>query len=86
MSEAPVTLTGIPATIFSELGLDSGLDRASMFDTKEADNVLRYHSAFEFGSNKSEYVDDITVYEIDGDSWLNESWTVREIRRAGNSP
>jgi hypothetical protein len=86
ISEVPVALASIPATILSELGFGIGLDQKSMFRTEESDDFLRYHSAFGFNPNQSEYVDDITVYEIDGDSWLNESWTVHEIRRPGYLP
>ena len=86
ISEVPVALTSIPATILSELDLGIRLDQESMFRTEAPGDFLRYHSAFGFNPNQSEYVDDITVYEIDGDSWLNESWTVHEIRQPGYLP
>ena len=84
ISESPVSVMDIPETVFAELGLPRLSDRPSMFDVDPKRARVRFHSAFEFSPNKSGYVDDITVYEINGDSWLNDSWTLHEIRRAGN--
>ena len=84
-SDSPVSLLNLPDTIFSELGIGTDTQNNSMFQIVDPERILRYHSAFEFGQNKSDYVGAITVYEINGDSWLNESWSVREIRRAGSS-
>lgn len=86
ISEAPVSVMDIPSTIFAELGLPRVSDRPSMFEVDPQRARVRFHSAFEFSPIKTGYVDDITVYKIDGDSWLNESWTVHEIRRAGSTP
>jgi hypothetical protein len=85
-SDAPVELASVPATILAELGVATELERPSMFDVQSNEQRTRFHSAFEFSPNKSEYVDDITVYRIDGDSWKNGSWTVHEIRRVGYTP
>lgn len=77
---APVSTLDVPATVISELGLENSDGRTSMFEVDPAATTVRYHSAFQFSPNKGEYVADITVYRIEGDSWVNESWTVDEIR------
>lgn len=82
ISYAPVSLLDVPATIESELEADAEIDRPSMFELDPNVGRVRYHGAFEFAPNKGQYVDDITMYKIDGNSWLNESWTVGEIRPA----
>lgn len=81
ISNAPVSLMDVPATILSELGLVNRHDRSSMFEIEASAPRTRYHSAFEFSPNKGGYVDDITVYRITGDSWVNDSWVVDEIRK-----
>ena len=52
-----------------------------MFEIDSNSTRRRYHSAFEFSPNKTGHVDDITVYEISGDSWINDSWVVDQIQK-----
>lgn len=78
-SDAPVSLRDIPATILSELGMEPVDGRPSMFEVPAGESRTRYHAAFEFSPSKSGYVEPITLYRIDGDSWLQESWTVDRI-------
>ena len=78
-SNAPVSLRDVPATIVSELELDESTDRASMFQLDPDAPRVRYHGAFDFSPNKSGFVDAITMYRIEGDSWLDESWSVEGI-------
>ncbi|MEX2123344.1 MAG: sulfatase-like hydrolase/transferase [Woeseia sp.] len=79
ISNAPVSLRDVPATIISELELETSTERPSMFHLDPRAPRVRYHGAFEFSPNKSGFVDAITLYRIEGDSWLNESWTVDGI-------
>lgn len=78
-SAAPVSLRDVPATILSELGMESVDGRPSMFEVSPEEPRTRYHAAFDFSPNKSGYVEPITLYRIEGDSWLDESWTVESI-------
>lgn len=78
-SDAPVSLRDVPATILSELGMEAVDDRPSMFEVPPDEPRTRYHAAFDFSPNKSGYVEPITLYRIEGDSWLDESWKVDSI-------
>lgn len=84
VSSAPVSLTDVPATVMSGLGMNGQDTGPSMFDIHEYATRVRFFSGFEFNPNKTEFVDDITVYRIEGDSWQNDSWSVEEIRSAAN--
>lgn len=78
-SDAPVSLRDVPATILSELGMERADGGPSMFEVTTDEPRVRYHGAFEFSPNKTGYVDPITLYRVDGDSWLDESWAVERI-------
>lgn len=85
ISNAPVALTDLPATITAELGLVSASGGHSMFELDATESRTRFHGAFEFSPNKQSYVDDITLYRIEGNSWSNESWTVDTILEGGTA-
>jgi hypothetical protein len=50
-----------------------------MFEVAPGAPRVRHFGAFEVGPSSSDFVDDITLYRIEGDSWLNESWSVEKI-------
>lgn len=77
--DAPVSLSDVPATILSELDMTPVGDGRSMFDVSVDEPRSRYHAAFEFSPNQSGFVEPITLYRVEGDSWLDSSWTVERI-------
>jgi hypothetical protein len=80
-SVAPVATTDTPATILAELEVDEQSPSISMFDIQEDDPRIRYHGAFDYSPNKGDYVADITLYKVSGDSWADESWEVDAVMR-----
>jgi hypothetical protein len=77
--ESPVSLLDIPATIAAEMGLDSGTSGISMFHAYSQLGRVRRYAAIEMTPFKADYVGDITVYDVDGNSWQDESWAISEI-------
>jgi len=75
----------VPATIFAELELPQVFSKPSIFEIDATQERTRFHSAFEFSPKKIGYVDDMIVYVVKRDSWLNLSWVVDEIRSAERS-
>ncbi len=76
ISDSPVSLTDIPFTITSELKMDIDLPGVSIFDNKIEKNRKRYYGAFAWNEKKSHYVAPITMYIVEGFSWLGDSWEV----------
>jgi len=76
ISDAPVSLSDIPKTIISELGLKEDLPGYSMFEIKESDirdrRFLAYKWEHEYWNKK--YLPVMDEYIINGFSWLNQSW------------
>jgi hypothetical protein len=76
ISDAPVCLADIPATVASELALPSDFPGISMFAVKETDNrerrYLQYDWEQEFINN--EFLPPMKEYCAAGFSWYAESW------------
>jgi len=76
ISDAPVSLSDIPKTIISELGLKDDLPGRSMFTINESDirerRFLAYNWEHEYW-NKA-YLPAMQEYIVTGFSWLNQSW------------
>ena len=79
ISDAPVSLLDIPATIISELGLTEKATGLSMFEVDPGISRIRRYGASSFSHGAGEYVAPIVFYSIDGDSWLDDSWRVEGI-------
>lgn len=76
ISDAPVSLSDIPKTIFSELGLKGDFTGSSMFEVKESDVRERRYLAY---NRAPSYIDKgyfsvLEEYIISGFSWFDESW------------
>ena len=88
----PVSLIDIPATVFSELGIKAEIPSAldnkiefpgiSMFDLTEESPRTRYFAAFGWNGKKSNFVNPITLYRVEGNSWLDDSWYLETILAA----
>jgi hypothetical protein len=73
-SNAPVSLEDIPKTILSELGVSGNFPGKSMFEIGENEKRIRNFYFFYNNEGNNGYVYPITEYEINGFSWLDESW------------
>jgi hypothetical protein len=76
ISDAPVSLSDIPKTIISELGLKGDFPGLSMFEVKESD--IRERRFLIYSGEKSfliqDYLPMMREYVVSGFSWLDESW------------
>jgi hypothetical protein len=77
-SDAPVQLADIPKTVVTELGFDgSHFPGESMFELAEDQQRSRrvHFSTFDQNPSYSEpYRSTMTVFDVDGFSWLDSSW------------
>lgn len=78
-NDAPVSLSDIPRTVVSEMGLDaSSFPGESMFEVKENQRRKRkvFYSTFKENPPYTHpYRSTMTEFEVDGFSWLDKSWT-----------
>lgn len=80
-SRAPVSTLDVKSTILTEFGLAVDGESRSMFDFSEHEHRTRHYSAIKFGPEKRDFIPPITVYSINGHSWLDSSWTVTDIQK-----
>lgn len=78
-SDAPASLLDVPATVFSELGIEASPTGTSLFELGPGTARTRRYGAFDFHHTKGDYVGPIVVYTIDGDSWQDDSWGIEGI-------
>ena len=76
VSDAPVTLGDIPATVFTALQLETSCRGKSIVEIKESDRRARRYFHYEWfhAAWKNEYFPPITEYIVDGFSWEESSW------------
>lgn len=78
INDAPVHLCDIPRTVITEMGFDgSGFPCASMFEVEEDEDRIRkvHYSTNKANPAYSEpYRSTMTVFEVQGFSWLDKSW------------
>jgi len=76
ISDAPVSLSDIPKTVISELGLKNDLPGCSMLEIKESDSRERRFLFYKWESEywNKEYLPAMDEYIVNGFSWLNQSW------------
>jgi hypothetical protein len=76
ISDAPVSLSDVPITIASELGIDNNFPGISMCcindETKRDRRFLYYIWEHEYWGK--EYLPEMNEYVISGFSWLSKSW------------
>lgn len=78
-SDAPVSLSDIPKTIFSELGLKGDFDGESIFNLKESDYRERRFMFYNWATPgfldfHSNYLPSMKEYIVSGFVWSSESW------------
>lgn len=88
-SRVPASLIDIPATVLAELDLRRPPVEAvagrpefhgnSLFALRENQPRPRYYGAMRWAGEKSDYVNPITIYRVDGFSWLDESWSFVQV-------
>ncbi len=81
--DAPVSLSDIPNTIFSELGLEGDFIGESIFNLKESDSRERrfLYYQLDYVSWSKDYLPKMVEYIVIGHVWLSDSWqlTGREL-------
>ena len=90
-SRAPASVIDIPATVRNELNLPHSPVQAvaeqpdfhgvSVFKLNEGSARPRYYGAMRWAGGKSDYVNPIALYRIQGFSWTDESWSFVETRQ-----
>lgn len=85
-SQAPASLVDIPATVFAELRLNVPLPGPaiwgqgnfrgmSVFDLNENQSRVRYYGATRWAPQKTDHVDALNLYRVDGPGWSDRSWS-----------
>lgn len=84
-SQASASVVDIPATVRKELNLahppvqaiagQPDFHGVSLFDLNENRTRPRYYGAMSWSGEKSDYVNPITLYRIQGFGWSDESWS-----------
>lgn len=90
-SRAPASVVDIPATVRKELKLSHPTVQAvagqpdfhgiSVFELDEHSPRARYYGAIRWAAGKSDYVNPISLYRIQGNSWEDRSWSFVETRQ-----
>ncbi len=75
ISSAPVQLSDIPNTIFSELGFSSAQTDLSIFNISDDADRPRFHRYYRFAGWGQDYIVPLTEYKISGFSWNPGSWS-----------
>lgn len=76
VSDAPVHLQDIPATVISALGLKENFPGVSIFGLKDTDSRKRFYLQYTSidDAKKIMYMEPLKEYIVQGFSWLAESW------------
>jgi hypothetical protein len=76
ISDAPVCLSDIPNTIFSELGLMDNVSGKSIFELKDSDSRTRRFLYYNWSVDAvwKDYLPTITEYMVTGHVYTSESW------------
>ena len=76
VSDAPVMLTDIPATVYDALGLDmADSGGRPVFSVIEGEDRQRIHRYYQFAGWNIDYIVPLTEYVVDGFGWFPESWS-----------
>ncbi|MGA2916338.1 MAG: sulfatase-like hydrolase/transferase [Sedimentisphaerales bacterium] len=90
VSDAPVHLQDIPATVMSALNLKENVPGVSIFELKDSNSrerlYLQYTSINDNDAEKIMYMVPLYEYIVRGFSWANESWQMsgKTFMPAGN--
>jgi len=76
ISDAPVSLSDVAKTIFSELDIDVNSPGRSMFSVQESEERKRRFLKYQWENEniKNDYLSAMEEYFVQGFSWLQESW------------
>jgi hypothetical protein len=76
VSDAPVSLSDIPKTIFSELGLEGDFVGESVFNLKDSDLRERrfLYYQWDYADWSKDYLPTMKEYIVSGHVWESESW------------
>jgi hypothetical protein len=76
ISDAPVCLSDIPNTIFSELGLMDNVNGKSIFELKDSDLRERrfLYYQWDYAGWSKDYLPTMKEYIVSGHVWESESW------------
>ncbi len=90
-SRVPASVIDIPATVRKELNLthppvpavtaQPGFHGLPLFEMDESRPRARYYGAMRWAGGKSDYVNPIALYRIQGASWEDGSWSFVETLR-----
>ncbi|NBD95832.1 MAG: hypothetical protein GVY11_05070, partial [Gammaproteobacteria bacterium] len=75
ISDAPVSLADLAATLAVLIDLDADLPGQNMFDVAENADRERYYRHYRFTGFTGEYLPAMTEYRVRGFSWLAGNWT-----------
>jgi len=73
-SNAPVSLSDIPKTIFSELNIEVDVQGENMFKVRESNTRKRKYISYYTYDSKRDYYTGLQEYVVSGPSWLDQSW------------
>jgi len=77
ISDAPVCLSDIPATVAAEVGLKANFAGRPIFSVGTTENRLRRHLHYDgFGNNKKGFMEPMSEYWVRGFSWLDKAWQI----------
>lgn len=74
VSENAVSLIDLPATVFSELGIETRGAGVSFFSKQPIQGRKRYYYSYAWKTFDPRYLSPLTEYEISGHSWHDGSW------------
>ncbi len=76
ISDAPVELTDVPATVYDWLDMENTTQGRSIFTVGADENRTRYHRYYRFAGWNIDYIVPLTEYAVDGFSWYESSWSL----------
>ena len=74
ISDAPVSLLDIPATIYDAVGMPNPTAGMSIFSISEEIERVRLHRHYTFSGWNVDYILPMKEYAVQGFSWYPESW------------
>jgi hypothetical protein len=76
VSDVPVSLGDIAATVFDRVGIQGNFPGKSIFRTQENESRSRHFFYYNWNlkSWDDQYMPELIEYEVNGHSWLTSSW------------
>ena len=85
ISDAPVSLSDLPATIFTALGVETDPAGHSAFDLQENDTRTRKFYYYNWSGWVDGYLYHMQEYVVNGHSWLDGSWRQGGVLQPANA-